>query len=290
MKSNKYAKRDFLPSYLPHNRKEVFFDVIKMRWKLLLLIGILLTASLLPTILISLFKKIIAFNIIQIQGVDATLIANDLIACSLYILFLPIFGFVLAGSMRIIRELVWQEGVIFKDDFRIGVKQNYGQYVAILIIFSFFYLLAVFVLDIVNVFLVQYLPLVILFIVITPVMMTMINLVPIYDHKVGKNIAFAFKFLLLKPHIVIPLSLLISGMIIFVVFVPDLAMNYFGSVGLFITYGIFILSIIFIFPLMALFIFLVHNHLFDEYINKEQHQDIYKKGIETFEDSINNEN
>ena len=37
----KPSKTDYLDSMLPTNRKEVFFDVFKLHWKTLLLLGII---------------------------------------------------------------------------------------------------------------------------------------------------------------------------------------------------------------------------------------------------------
>ena len=43
-------KREYTKDMLPHNRREVFFDVLKLQWKSLLLIGALVLAASIPLI------------------------------------------------------------------------------------------------------------------------------------------------------------------------------------------------------------------------------------------------
>ena len=44
----KVAKTDFSEQNLPHNRKEVFFDCVKLYWQKLLLLGLIMLACAVP--------------------------------------------------------------------------------------------------------------------------------------------------------------------------------------------------------------------------------------------------
>jgi len=49
----KVAKTDFSEKNLPHNRKEVFFDCVKLYWQKMLLLGLIMLACAVPLLAVS---------------------------------------------------------------------------------------------------------------------------------------------------------------------------------------------------------------------------------------------
>ena len=103
-KKIKVAESDFLPEMLPKNRKEVFFDCLKMRYPVFLWAGIVLFLCSLPVCLLLLFRDF------QIYGLYASFQSGEIsenelsVALTSYrvsftlaqIIALPIFGLGLA--------------------------------------------------------------------------------------------------------------------------------------------------------------------------------------------------
>ena len=55
MRKTKKASKDFERSMLPQTRRAVFFDVLKLQWRKLLLASFILLVSALPLLLIAIF-------------------------------------------------------------------------------------------------------------------------------------------------------------------------------------------------------------------------------------------
>ena len=137
----KAATNDFEYSNLPSNRRGVFFDIIKIHWRLIIAIGGLLLLGLLPTLAILFFRDnyclglVISMNeenkeIHLMYAKYAHVIASVAVWLSLYI-----FAIVFSGLMRVYRQLVWYEPLFFKEDFIKGIKDNYKP---VAITFTFF--------------------------------------------------------------------------------------------------------------------------------------------------------
>ncbi len=134
----KSSKNDCTAAQLPHTRKEVFFDVLKMNWKSFLVYGILMLIFMLPGHIFAIFENTTVSNLtvgfekltpeeqknifVQILAVKNIRAVLDII--SYLIVFLGV-----AGIGRIIRQHAWEEPVFFGSDFTVGIKSNAGQMV-----------------------------------------------------------------------------------------------------------------------------------------------------------------
>lgn len=121
---------------LPHNRREVFFDVLKLQWRKLLLLGVILLAFSLPLILSALAGDVYTGSMIasvengepELQAAAAhALFRFELIRGAANILLFLFFLVGLSGALRVLRQLAWEENVHFPTDFAAGVRSNLGQ-------------------------------------------------------------------------------------------------------------------------------------------------------------------
>lgn len=155
MKKQKAAPKDLGYDELPHNRVAVFFDRIKMRWSLLLLLGLILALALLPALIVLFLKDASLASLTSAyqagQSDLSSYQSSVRSTTNLYAMFLVpclvFFSVPLSGVMRIIRQLSWGEGVFFGEDFKDGVKQNGLSYAFLFLAMSLLYVLDSFILN-----------------------------------------------------------------------------------------------------------------------------------------------
>ena len=117
--SDSEAKRS-----LPHNRKEVFFDLLKHRKMSLFALSCFTFMFFIP----------LAVDLFVFNFFEAGAIANDkseyLFSLVFYsmVIMLPcmMVGFLgLAGAFYVAKKMVWQEGIVIADDFFNGIKEGW---------------------------------------------------------------------------------------------------------------------------------------------------------------------
>ena len=111
-------------SSLPHNRKEVFFDLLRHRKMNLFALSTLTFSFFIP----------LAVDLFYFNFLENVATANDkldylfsLIFYSMLIM-LPcmIIGFIgLAGAFHVAKKIVWQEGIALASEFFQGIKENW---------------------------------------------------------------------------------------------------------------------------------------------------------------------
>ena len=137
MKKQKAANRDFTEENLPHNRVEVFFDVLKQRYDVLLKIGAILLAFLLPTLIVGIISDLTYLAVISKgQATEEELAALNQTFALINVGPIAFFGLGLAGAMKVVRNLVWGEPVFFGKDFFSGIKQNRLIYVFVFLVYA----------------------------------------------------------------------------------------------------------------------------------------------------------
>ena len=109
---------------LPHNRKEVFFDLLRHRKMALFTLSCFTFMFFIP----------LAVDLFYFNFLESVAMANDktdylfsLIFYSMLIM-LPcmIIGFIgLSGAFHVAKKMVWQEGVMVAPDFFQGIKENW---------------------------------------------------------------------------------------------------------------------------------------------------------------------
>ena len=111
---------------LPHNRKEVFFDLFRHRKTTLVALSFYTFMFFIP-----LAVDLFLFNFLESAAIasDKSEYLFSLIFYSMLIMIpCMIVGFVgMSGAFYAAKKLVWQEGTMFSSDFFHGIKDNWKQ-------------------------------------------------------------------------------------------------------------------------------------------------------------------
>lgn len=271
----KVAKTDFSEQNLPHNRKEVFFDCVKLYWQKLLLLGLIMLACAVPLLTVSVVCDTVRQGLSrQLEdGVIDKVAYNGQTAWLRFaeaLIDMPCYVIVcvgLSGTVRVTRQMIWAEPLFFANDFADGIKQN-----------RLTFCLCGFLVSLLNVYLafaessggglLAYLPLGVVTIVVLPTALWMMAASSVYNIGTGKNITNSFVLYIKTP------------------FVTWLFVALFASVAIPGLIGVVALRCIFlaVFAVVMLPIFmllwqLVSYSYFDKFINKQAYPEIVDKGI-----------
>ncbi len=132
----KRAAKDFSPDMLPQTRKAVFFDVLKLHWQKLLLLGLILLLFAIPLILNMMTNDVYLSNYFAAleesgrqNDADAVYapVYRDLFTYALNIPLLMLFSVGLSGVLRVLRQYAWEENVHIPTDFVRGIRDNAKQ-------------------------------------------------------------------------------------------------------------------------------------------------------------------
>lgn len=280
--SKKYKNTDLTIEDLPKNRKEVFFDVCKNRYRMLIFCGIILLISAIP--FLALYMTMLS-EIGKIQQNLASAVVTQETYNQQYFqinLIIPLFMLassviiiiVLSGVTRIIHRLAWGEGVAFFYDFFLGIKQNFLSFLMLIFIGISFYvsnliktvILLNGLIETYSVFY-YYIPLFINIFLFFPIVLLYLMQSVIYKNTFIGKLKNAILLFIKKFLINVCYMALLSSFLIFIVFATA-------------PYKLIVVSIfIFTFPLWILAYVLIASSIFDEYINIYNYKEIYKKGI-----------
>lgn len=273
----KRASKDFTINDLPSTRKEVFFDCLKNRFRYLFRCGIYLFLTCIPLLIIVLIKNV------AINGINEALINGEIVEKEYNIIFsrymimydilIVVSGFIISigisGVSRIIRQLGWEEPLFFNKDFSDGIKMNYKFIAVHIFILTVVYLISDVAINAGEQFsLLRYIPILIFYFIIIPLVLYSIAQVNIYDISTTKTIKNSLLFFLKS----VPVCIIFSLFIVFTSLVNLIPNFSIGAV-------IYILIIIFIVPIFYLLWFLYSSYVFDKEINKTYYPEIVDKGI-----------
>ena len=283
-----YAAQDFTEESLPHNRFEVFFDLLKTRWRLFLLIGAIFFLFFLPLLgslaAESLFSSSLYASFLSGETTESAYRAN-LFSLRCAFLAIDFFLFLLlslpfSGFARVYRLLVHYEMLDFKSDFFKGVKDNF--------LHTFFLFLLASVLFCLSSLLATYFmasgskgfwqtvaffaPIFIFLLVFFPSFALSYCQIPFYSSPFSLTLkngfklyaSFLFQSLLFAALLIAPCFLLLLG-------------NFYV---LLISFGLFPLIYL---PLSLLCLFLSSVSIFDKAINKNEYPELVDKGIHRIE-------
>lgn len=240
----KLAKNDYTKNMLPHNRREVFFDVVKLQWKNLLLLGLLLLLFYLPLLLSTVVKDVYISNLYaslsdadNSQKLEAgqTLAILDLLRSLVNILFILVLAVAFSGVLRTVRQYAWEENVHLSTDIGKGIRDNYWQTAAIGALAGLIYTLCLTVYYTAAsysaslVAMLSMLPIGISVLVILPILMISLAMIPIYSNRLWvtlKNAFFIYSRCLLK----VLLGMLCCLAVWIPAAIPNFYCHVFGSV------------------------------------------------------------
>ena len=279
-----YSTKDFTMENLPHNRVEVFLDLLKSRWRVLLGVGAIMFLFSLPLI-----GSILGLNLISsslyasyLEGkIEAGVYHSNLfflnIAFSLInLICLLIISIPLSGIERVYKIMVYYEPLDFKADFFKGIKDNIVQTLVLSLVSSFVFTLS----TILVTFLLSsgskgfastlafFAPLFLFFIFILPSFLLSTCSTPIYKNSLWVNFrnGFLLYFSTSLPTlgfcliVIAPLFLLLLGNLYVIL----------------ITLSLYFLIY---FPLSFLCFYIYSTYVFDKCINKTSYPDLVDKGI-----------
>lgn len=130
---SKKAEKDYQKSMLPQNRKEVFWDVIKLQWSSLLATGGLMVLFALPLLVLAVFENACVWALMADSTKQQDVLMGEVLALRNLSAILRgpmivLLSVGLAGGARVVRQLAWEENLFLSYDFRMGIKQNVKQF------------------------------------------------------------------------------------------------------------------------------------------------------------------
>ena len=236
----KHALNDYTPSMLPQNRREIFFDVLKLHWKRLIFLGLILLLFYLPILIVGIAKDTYISLLYTNREESAELLYQVMVIEILHsIVNIPlflIFSLGIAGISRPLRQYGWEENVHTPTDFGKGIRDN-GKHTALIALFSgilyalcliLYYYSGTYRSPVMS--LISLLPVGISLLVVAPIFAIALIMIPIYQGSLFatlKNAFFVFSRCVWR----------ILGVLILcaAIWIPSLIPNFFcrvfGSVG-----------------------------------------------------------
>lgn len=278
---NKVRATDFTTKELPHNRKQLFFDLLKHQKRFLVSLSMLTFVFLLPLVVdILIFNQFIIGAGLSIS--DSNELSSTVFSLILYMMIIAmpccVVGFIgLGGLAHVCKNIVWQEGVITGPDFFKGIKKNWKQSIFIGLIWS----ISLFILVVGSIFLLRTqqassVPWVlsigvglciVQFIVISIVCVYALTYSCYYVNSLRIVLRNSFVFFTAKFFKNLLLFIFTTGLMVGLMFVD------------FIAQVVIIAFLAFFISFMMIGWTLLSHEAFDQYINKTNYPDYYKKGL-----------
>ena len=269
--SVKPAATSYTVSMLPKNRKEVFWDVLRLHWGKFFWMGLLILFCSLPIHLCAILCDIYIANADPSQSPETIMQLQNLQA----LVSIPLttaLAFPLAGLLRILRQYAWGENVFFSFDFLKGLRQNWSQTVLTLLVGSSTFSMATISFRTTsgaetNAAFFALIPLVMFLLLIFPLCALMVAAIPVYSNNWIGNLKVALTIYAKAP--IKTLAVLLGTFLIFfLAFTPNFYFHIFGR----ITASLFL-------PVSLLGWILFCHSRFDRYINVNEHPELVNKGI-----------
>ena len=273
-----FSNSDYQYSSLPTTRKEAFKDVYRQNFKTILSSGLILLLFSLPLITFLAIMDIGLLGMTPDKFSDEQLfgmkLAWNLIVNggAFVLLYIVLIG--LMGVMRILKLLVWQEGIDFFHDFKVGIKENFKHFSLLYLVFGIFYLAtySVFFFLLRNSLILGIWLIILYLIIFMAIGLWCLFVVNIYQCSLWNYIKNGTFFYTRS----IPLTLLfvvLTTFPFFLVYVPV------SPITIMVKYPIILILVIFYYPLLIIVGYLYSLSKFDEFINKENYPEIYRKGL-----------
>lgn len=268
--------KDFDKSDLPSTRKEQFFDLLKHRFFFLLGLGVILLLFFIPLFASIVYKDLAILGINQ-SNMEANEKSSSLFFISLLFSFLVMMGLLifsigLAGVMKLLKQLIYDEPIFFKDDFLSGIKENFKSFLLISFLTGLLNLISntiAILFD--NVLIVKILFPALNFALFYPVLFVCIFLSSTYSNNLMTTI---------KSSIVIYIKHFPT---VFLCFVLTYGVTFFQYIDIMLLKYLLILFVLLIyFPILFLASYLNQIRIYDSLINKDQFPSYYLKGLSSF--------
>lgn len=274
-------KREYTQDMLPHNRREVFFDVLKLQWKSLLYIGALVLVAAIPLIacyvMEQLYSSMMLDQVANIENTSeymSTLNKINVFSSVMAFIKIPFFvllSVVLAGVARMIRQYAYEECVTFSYDFSEGIKQNCKQSVLLAICISSIGAVSYFAYGMMSnteglMGVMMALPMMLFIVILAPIASVMAVIIPVYNNRFVTNLKWAIYVFVKSPFKVL-VSCLVTSSIFAVSLIPNFIAGLLGT-----AIGYLLL------PIAMLGFYLSMFNVLDDLINKDHYPEIVGKG------------
>ena len=268
------AENPFRRDMLPHNRRQLWKDTVKLQYLPLLIQGMVLFIFAIPLTLNLLIADIYIAGLTgDVQTVLAEAATVQLGAAAVSIALLAVLGVGLAGLLRICRQYAWGEVVTPTHDFVVGIKQNVKQTLGFMILAGLVYTSCVYADILLNTnpdSVMQYVSaawttVVLLFFL--PIGAYMLVCIAVYNNTMWQNFIQGFVLYMKAPLKTLG-SLFCCFGIGFLYIIPSTAFR-------------FVLTIIFMvgMPFMLLGWFLCAYNRLDRFVNCDKHPHLVNKGL-----------
>lgn len=269
MRKQRQAATDFTMEKLPHNRVEVFFDCLKQRYDIWFKMGIVLFVFALPILLVVILRD----NAYSIMAQNDELTADKILATKetfalINLLPLIIFSVGLAGVMKVVRQLVWGEGIFFFEDFKSGVKQNAIIYIFIFAVYGLVKMLVIYVESLIPVEIVNRIPTAVLAVTLLPIAMFTLTATVIYKDGFLKVFASSVKFYVKNAPITLAFVIILAAAFC-VEYIPYVVAKY----------AVIAVVIIVLLPMYLIAWSLFANSVFDKMVNISLYPEYVDKGV-----------
>ena len=129
-RKRKAAQKDFVLGDLPATRPAQYFDIFRERFSTIAWISFLTGLFFLPFLLVLFFKDFHLLSVVaSLENPDeetvqqARLFAN-LIYGGGEVIAIALFAFLFSGVVQIFKEMLWNEPIFLKEDFKEGLKSQ----------------------------------------------------------------------------------------------------------------------------------------------------------------------
>ncbi len=236
----KAAKNDFTKSMLPQNRKEVFFDVVKLHWEELLSLGFILLLFSLPLLFSQIIQDYMTSSILkalseaptqeEIFTAYSNVAATENVRAFINIVLLLIYAVAFSGTVRVVRQYAWEQNVHVRTEFFKGVKQNIGQITLLAFIGGVIYALCVFAYNLATlstgvISWLLFIPIAISLLVIFPIFCHTVTAICIYSNNMRQNLKIGFAVFAKTPF-----KTLLAIICCAVIYIPQCIPNFYCHV------------------------------------------------------------
>ena len=242
MKIKKRAT-DYTPQMLPQNRKEVFFDVLRLHFWDLIKLGCIMLLFSLPLHLTAIGEDIVVGSIYtkiqdapleQQQGGYVMVMLARVIRAAISTVLSPILAIGLAGVLRAIRQYGWGENVFLATDILKGIRQNWKQIAGLQFVLGLLYTLSLLAQQLADVSTgmaagLLYIPMPVFVLVLLPVAGYAAAGIPIYSTGLASHFVAGLK-MYIKRLFPTLLAVLCAMVIYLPLLIPDLYVHIFGRI------------------------------------------------------------
>ncbi len=252
-------------SSLPINRVELFFDVIKQRWRLLILLGFFFFLSILPLLAILVLRRVFAYS----SNDNYQFFVSNWFFFLIASFSMMLIGIPLGGILKNLKHLSYEEPIFLKDDFMQGIKDSFLPLFLVIFIFSILFFLNISVCLFPTAHIVfKGIAVGALVFVFFPYLMVLVNQISVYSNTM-KDYFHNSLLIFIKNYFKVLLVSVINLLPVFLFLI--------GNVVILSTCLVF--YFILINPFVLIFDVICFNYIFDISINKKYYPAIFEKGL-----------